>query len=143
MDSNKNLIYAAVFEKIDNRYIVKFPDLEGGITQGDTFEEALLRAEQVLAIFYHRQRDSLPKPSSYFEIKQQYENEIVQVISINVDNYIMKNIRAVKKTLSIPQWLNEMAEKYQINFSTFLKESLIKHLKELECVDSYDKKMLG
>jgi antitoxin HicB len=40
------------------------------------------------------------------------------------------NGKAVKKTLTIPSWLNEEAEKYHINFSSVLKEALIEKLSE-------------
>jgi hypothetical protein len=40
--------------------------------------------------------------------------------------------RAVKKTLSIPAWLNEQAEKAHVNFSSVLQEALKKHLQIIE-----------
>ena len=36
-----------------------------------------------------------------------------------------KNSRAVKKTLSIPEWLNEAAIAMDINFSQVLQEALL------------------
>ena len=44
-----------------------------------------------------------------------------------MDGYL-KNAKSIKKTLTIPEWLNNMAEEQQINFSQTLQNALIERL---------------
>ena len=53
------------------------------------------------------------------------------MISVDIVNLKEKvNKKAIKKTLTIPAWLNEEAEKYHINFSSVLKEALIERINQ-------------
>ena len=45
-----NLIYPAKITKDDNRFLVKFIDLPEAITEGETMEEALFNASEVLTL---------------------------------------------------------------------------------------------
>lgn len=72
----------------------------------------------------------MPKSSEISEMKTD-ENSFANLVYSNVNKYREKN-KAVKKTLTIPQWLNEEAEKRHINFSSILKEALYWRIKELE-----------
>ena len=57
-------------------------------------------------------------------------NEIISFVSINLQEYRMKySEKSVKKTLSIPAWLNTLAIKHNVNFSQTLQEALKKELK--------------
>ena len=59
----------------------------------------------------------------------EYEDGFVSLISVDLDEYVRKHSnKAVKKTLTIPAWLNTLAEKDNINFSQILQEGLKKHL---------------
>jgi len=51
------------------------------------------------------------------------DNFFVTLVSANVNP--KKKDRSVKKTLTLPQWLNERAEKQGINFSQTLQEALL------------------
>lgn len=64
------------------------------------------------------------------------------MVAIDTNNYIIKSLESVKKTLTIPKWLNELSVKYEANFSQILKNALIDYLKKLSTVSSYDRKML-
>ncbi|MBQ7679065.1 MAG: type II toxin-antitoxin system HicB family antitoxin [Butyrivibrio sp.] len=119
-------VYPAIFTKDENgRYAVLFKDLEGCYTCGDTLEEAILMAEDVLAFTlysYEKNKKEIPKPSTVFEVK---ENEFINQIRCDTDEYHKRNSnRAVKKTLSIPEWLNEKAVAAGMNFSQVLQEAL-------------------
>ena len=51
--------------------------------------------------------------------------EFVNLVRVDLDEYRRKHdSRAVKKTLSIPSWLNAQAEQAGINFSAVLQEAL-------------------
>jgi post-segregation antitoxin (ccd killing protein) len=43
----------------------------------------------------------------------------------------MKNEKSVKKTLTIPSWLNDLAIENNINFSQTLQEALRKELADI------------
>lgn len=136
--------YAALFTKAENEhYFVEFPDLIGCYTQGSTLEEAVCRAQEVLAIYYVEKKGELPPASTLHSIQNANPDSVVQIVAIDTDKYIVKSLRAIKKTLTIPEWLNMLAEKYNVNFSQILKTALINHLRNLDSISSYDRKMLN
>ena len=54
-----------------------------------------------------------------------------QIITVDVEEYSRKHFdKAVKKTLTIPKWVNDMASDMGINFSKVLKEALIDKINE-------------
>jgi predicted RNase H-like HicB family nuclease len=117
-------IYPAIFLTEDVGYSVFFPDLVGCQTQGDSLEEALEMAEEALAIYLACKEDNneaLPAPSEPTAIKTN-DKEFVSLVSCVTDKF--RNNKSVKKTLTIPFWLNEEAEKRDINFSQTLQEAL-------------------
>lgn len=136
--------YAALFKKVENeKYFVEFPDLTGCLTQGDTLEEALCHAQEALAIYYTEKKGELPLASDLETIQTENPGSLVQIVAIDTSNYIVKPLRTIKKTLTIPEWLNELAEKYQVNFSRILKTALISYLKNLDSISVYDRKLLN
>ena len=70
----------------------------------------------------------VPKASQPDEVTA--EDGIIVVVEFDMMEYCRKhNSRAVKKTLSIPEWLNEEAMKMGVNFSQVLQEALMMRLK--------------
>ena len=70
------------------------------------------------------------KPSLIEKIQQDFPGESVMLVPYDSVAYAKKyKNKAVKKTLSIPEWLNEEASKRGINFSQVLQEALINKLK--------------
>ena len=131
--------YVALFTLDDeSRYFVSFPDLSGCYTQGDSLEEAICNAQEALAIYYCEKEGELPAASKLSVIQSQYPDKITQLIAINTQKYLPKSLRTVKKTLTIPEWLNLLAEKYQVNFSQILKNALIEHLQNTKSLTAYD-----
>ena len=118
-------VYPAVFTQEKDGYSVAFRDLEGCYTCGDTLEEAIFMAEDALAFTlydYEKEGKEIPEPCGNYDIK---ENEFVNYIRCDTEEYHrMKNNKAVKKTLSIPEWLNEKASAAGLNFSQVLQEAL-------------------
>lgn len=140
------IAYTAIFEKCENGdFFVEFPDLEGCFTQGNTFEDALFNAQEALAIYYKEKQGDVPMPSSFVEIQQKNKKSkgIVQLVAIDINNYILKSTRTIKKTLTIPEWLDVIANKYNVNYSQILRQGLVNYLKDLNEVSLYDKKMLN
>ena len=120
------LLYPAIFIPYEEGFTVEFPDLPGCITQGDSLEEAFEMAEDVACgwiLTSVEEGEEIPKPS---QISNYYsDNVIVNYIKLDIGKYAKKNsVKSVKKTLTIPEWLNVLAERAGINFSKELQDAL-------------------
>lgn len=130
------LYYPAVFHKADGDeagFWVEFPDLPGCITEGDTIKEAYMMAKDALGVYLDND-DKQPyiQPSMIETIQKVYPGELVMLIEFDSLEYArMYKTKSVKKTLSIPEWLNEEALEKGINFSQVLQEALITKLRSL------------
>ena len=112
----------------DGSHWVEFPDISGCYSDGDTLEDALTNAQEALALHLSSLLDhhqALPQPSDLASIIA--ENGVTSYVSCNPDKYRQKN-KAVKKTLTIPQWLNDEAIAHNVNFSKVLQTGLMKEL---------------
>ena len=124
--------YPAVFTPEENSaYSINFPDFESCYTCGDTLADGIMMAEDVLAFTlydYEKENRPVPVPSEPSQIALA-AGEFVNYIACDTLAYRkMHSNKAVKKTLSIPEWLNEAAEKADINFSRVLQDALMKQL---------------
>lgn len=123
------LFYPAIFQYEDNgRYSIYFPDIEGCVTCGDSINNAYEMAVSALGLtlsYLEEEKQPIPSPSDIKEIVLE-ENQYIAVIEFDMLEYKKKNnSRAVKKTLTIPEWLNEEATALNVNFSQILQEALI------------------
>lgn len=111
-------------------YYVTFPDRPECITEGNTFEEAYTYAQEALGLALEDEylsRKPIKEPSITTDLI--CPDGIIAVVTIDMDAYVRKNnSKAVKKTLTIPEWLNEAGIKANINFSQVLQEALIDKL---------------
>jgi len=119
--------YTAVFTPEDNGYCVDFPDLQGCYTCGDDMPDAIEMAQDALCLaLYSLEQDKkpIPKASKPHDIKIN-GNQFTSVIAVDTDFYrrFYEN-KSVKKTLTIPMWLNERAERENVNFSGVLQAAL-------------------
>lgn len=122
-------VYPAIFTpEDDGSYSIVFPDLEGCYTCGDNLEDSIEMAEDALELVlygYEKDGREIPAPSarSAFSVSG---NDFVNFIACDTMKYRkMYNNKAVKKTLTIPEWLNEAACAMGLNFSQILQEALI------------------
>ncbi len=137
------ICYVALFSKVENEmFFVEFPDLPGCYTQGSNIGEAICRAREALAIYYEEKNGNLPSPSPLEQIQKEASSSFAQIIAIDASSVIVKSLKTVKKTLTIPEWLNVLSEKYKVNFSQVLKAALINYLSNLDSISPYDKRML-
>ena len=123
-------LYPAYFYKEENgSYSVIFPDLNDLATCGDTLEEAMTMAEDALGLYLFtaiRDHEELPAPTPVEEVPKDEEASFINVVKLNMKDYTKKySDKAVKKTLSIPTWLNTVCEEKNINFSKVLQDALI------------------
>lgn len=122
-------VYPAIFTpEEDGGFSVDFPDLEGCYTCGDTLEDAIAMAEDALAlILYGYENDSrkIPVPSPISAIHTEHGEFINYILCDTLAYRKMYSNKAVKKTLTIPEWLNESAIANGLNFSQVLQEALM------------------
>ncbi len=118
-------IYPAIFHKQDDCYWVEFPDLEGCHTYGNTLNETMEYAQEALSAYLLTSLEenlSFAQPSDISSISYDGDS-FVTLVTCDINQY--KDTKAVKKTLTIPAWLNERALAMNINFSQVLQEALL------------------
>lgn len=128
----KKYVYPAVLTPENNgQYSVYFPDLEGCYTCGDDLADALFMAKDALAFtLYEYEADgrTIPDPSDPSTIKMEADEFINYVACDTLEYRKLNKSTSVKKTLSIPEWLNEEATEAGINFSQLLQKALKEEL---------------
>lgn len=137
-------IYPAIFYKEKNGYSVIFPDLNYLSTCGENLNDAMEMAIDCLAGYLYTAKlddDKLPTPSKIDDIHPiDIANTIefvgkgsfINLISVDLEDYAKTHFnKSVKKTLTIPEWLNREATKKNINFSKVLQDALIAKLRSL------------
>lgn len=128
MAKKDTYVYPAVFEKTATGYSVLFPDLPGCFTVGKTLEEAYTMAKEAVGLHlwgFERDGEDIPDTSSVDTIQAEYPGELIGLVEVSMQLLHAKlDTRAVKKTLTIPYYLNQMAEKRKINFSQVLQTAL-------------------
>ena len=125
-------IFPAIFEPGAKKgYTVNFPDLPGCITEGDNMEEALHMAKEALELHLYGLEDdgdAIPEPTCPENINIPVKSFLSLIeVWMPVIRDEMEN-KAVKKTLTIPKWLNDIAEKNRVNFSQILQSALKEYL---------------
>ena len=124
-------IYPAIFKKDGEFYIVRFPDLEGCYAQGNDLQDAYEMAADVLCLTLYdmeEEKEDIPPASDVCEAETE-QGEFVSLVTCDTLEYRKYyDNKAVKKTLTIPAWLNTMAEREGINFSAVLQSALKKEL---------------
>ena len=127
-------VYPAVFHpEADGGYSITFPDLPGCITQGDDLADGIEMAEDALAMIlcdYEDRGEAVPSPSDVRgPFSEAAPGDVVTMIRADTLAYRRQtDSRAVKKTLTIPAWLDSMASRQNINFSNVLQKALAREL---------------
>ena len=122
--------YPVVISKGESFLIASVPDCEID-TQGKSVVDAIEMARDAISIWCICQEDegrALPKPSAPSDIRHN-DGEIVTLVDADLAAYRKRmDNRTIRKNLTIPSWLNEEAEKQQVNFSQLLQSALKEHL---------------
>lgn len=126
------IFYPAVFHpEDDGGYSVDFPDLLGCVTEGDTLEEAMAMAEDALGIYLYtlkEDKEEASVPSSPADIKVG-GRDFVTLIEYDEVAYLKRtDSHAVKKTLTIPAWMDVLAKEHNLNFSNVLQNAIRREL---------------
>lgn len=123
--------FIAVVSFEDDGISINFPDLKGCFTCAENEEEIYKMAQEVLGLsLWSMEQDGeeIPVPSKIKDIKLE-KNETSILIEIFMPPVRDKiNNKVIKKTLTIPQWLNIEAERNGVNFSQLLQKALKDYL---------------
>lgn len=135
-------IYPACFFKEESGYSVVFPDLNWLATCGETENEAMSMAVDCLAGYLYTLKNdgeqfpaaSAMKDVSLEKVAKKLDadttNAFVSMVSVDVAEYAKTHFeKSVRKTLTIPAWLNIAAQQKNINFSQTLQEALLAKIK--------------
>ena len=119
--------YPAVFMPEETGYSVVFPDLPGCFTEGDTLEEAYEMAFAALGLYLQGEDGGFSYPLAGNPTDIPYENgAFVALVEFDEAEYRRRHgMHLVKKTITIPAWVNASAEKMGINFSATLTDTLV------------------
>lgn len=135
-------VYPAIFfQEESGGYSVVFPDLNHLATCGEDMQEAMEMAIDCLAGYIFTEKldgNEIPAPTPFEKVDPHCEDideedwhspRFVNMVSVDVEEYAARHFsKAVKRTVSVPQWLNDMAVIRKINFSQTLQNALMKEL---------------
>lgn len=117
-------VYPAIFHtNEDNTYTILFPDLPGCISEGKSLVDAMKMAENALTQwieYLNDAKEEIPTPSNLKSIELE-NNEFASLIHAEV-----KDNRAVKRTVSIPKWMDDQVAEAGLSLSKVLQEALKK-----------------
>ncbi len=121
--------YPAILTPLDGgEYDIQIPDLPGCRTCGTDLYDAIRMAGDAAAMWLwdaENHGEAIPEPTTLHVKEPQQTTFIIA----DTEEYRRKyETRTVKKTLSIPGWLNVKAEQAGVNFSQLLQDALKSHL---------------
>ena len=120
-------VYPAVFEPAEEGgFIVTVPDIPHCYTSGKDMAEAIEMAQDAVAMLlvdYENENRDVPKASKIEALQTEFPKSYILA---DTDAWRKEfDSRAVKKTLTIPSWLNAKAERAGVNFSQLLRDALM------------------
>lgn len=118
-------IYPAIIHDDSDGFWAEFPDLEYTSSTGATLTELVTNAQEAMELYILgalEDGESLPTPTS---IRNLPCTNTTYPTLVQTDIDLAKNSKSIKKTLTIPAWLNERALEKGINFSQLLQEALV------------------
>ena len=119
-------VYPAIFHSNeDGSYTITYPDLPGCISEGKSLGNAIYMAQSALTQWIEYLTDkkqSIPLTSSFENI------EITQEEFINLIRVDIKDSHAVKRTVSIPKWMDDKVIESGLSLSRVLQDALMEKL---------------
>ena len=127
------LFYPAIFHTAEEGgFWISFPDFPECLTQGDEIDHAYEMAMDALGLCITNLKESghpLPTATKPSEISLENDS-FMAIVEFDLAAYHRRtNARSVKKTLTIPEWLNEEALARNVNFSQVLQDALMNIVK--------------
>lgn len=132
-------IFPAIFEPNGiGGYGISFPDLPGCISVGDDFEHATAMSKEALGLHLWNFEDdnmAIPEPGRPELVEMSDFEHGSFVVPVEVYMQPLRDRMAnkvIKKTLTLPSWLNKAAEEHHLNFSQLLAAAIKQELGILE-----------
>ena len=123
--------FIAIFDVADDGISIEFPDLPGCLPCADTMDEALKNAREALGLHLwgmEQDGEEIPEATAIQDITLE-KNQVPAVVEVFMPSFRDKlNNRFVKKTLSLPAWLADMADKDGVNCSKVFQNALMYYL---------------
>ena len=125
----KKYFYPAIFSKEGDAYNVKFIDFDNIFTYGIGFNDAYYMAQDALYAMLPEYKDNLPEPTyDYMKIKVK-DNEFITMVELDpIEHEKRISSKTVNTTVTMPEWLKNLADTKGINFSKLLQDSIKKEL---------------
>jgi antitoxin HicB len=125
-------LYPAVFKLLDDgSYYIRVPDLPGCQTEGVDLKDAYQMVQDAVAMWICDSEDnheSIPDATGIHDVIHN-DPDFVSLVAVDTTLYrISIDNRCVKKTLTLPAWLNRKAEEQGVNFSQLLQSALKEQL---------------
>ena len=121
----KKYFYPAIFSKEGDAYNVKFIDFDDIYTFGIGVDEAYYMAQDALYNMLPEYKDKLPEPTyDYMNIKVKAGEFITMVEFDPLEHEKRISSKTVNTTVTMPEWLKNLADMKGINFSKLLQESI-------------------
>lgn len=110
-----------------SKYVVVFiPDFDLN-TQGKDYAEAMKMARDAIGLMGIDMEDDgeqLPAPTEMDAVEMN-KGDVVTLVDVDFDEYRRKNSnKAVRRNVSLPEWLDAMAKEAEINVSAVLTRAL-------------------
>ncbi len=124
-------VYPAILTQEDDGIIVSFPDVEGARTDGATMEEALENADDVLNLMLltMEEKHMNIKPPTPIVSLDVPKGSMVALVRADTLAYSKKvDTRAIRKSVSIPAWMDSLAREHNLNFSNVLQNAICREL---------------
>ena len=126
-----NYVYPVVFTPDDGGYCVYAPDLPGCITQARDYADGIENIRDGIGgILYILERDGrpIPAPSVPADVEHN-DGDTITLVDVDVEAYRRRvATAAVRRTISIPQWMDEMASRSGVSLSQITQDGLRRHL---------------
>lgn len=123
--------FVAIFDIADDGISIEFPDLPGCLPCADTLDEAINNAREALGLHLwgmEQDNEEIPTATTLHNIELE-KNQVPAVIDVFMPAFRDKlNNRFVKKTLSLPAWLADLADKDGVNCSKVFQNALAEYL---------------
>ncbi|MCL2081299.1 MAG: type II toxin-antitoxin system HicB family antitoxin [Oscillospiraceae bacterium] len=124
-------IFPCIFKYRGAGISIYFPDLDGCVSHGDSEREAFESAKEALSLHLYgmeQDDDNIPEPSELRNLELR-ENQKAVLVEVFMPPFRARQAnKYVKKTLTIPEWLNIEAERAGVNFSQVLQNGLKDYL---------------
>ncbi|WP_461242976.1 type II toxin-antitoxin system HicB family antitoxin [Secundilactobacillus muriivasis] len=126
MTMEKRLIYPVIVEEFNDEdghyFVATSPNIKGMVTQGDTLADAAYWSEDAIATMLE-DVDEYPEPQDPINWEVNEHSRIIYV-SVDMQKWLRKNSQTVRRTITVPKYLNDLAKENNVNVSGVATEAL-------------------